>query len=330
MTKLKTMFCIAMTLIGALATTSLHAEWDWDNSPDDQTFDKMMTLDVNDDLDRTELDILKNGNEVDFFIREYRNGILVDADHFDRWIGNGLILLIEGGNSIDDIYVDPTLADDDVLVAVIANDGDDMVEGAYYAQGNDGKDTLKNGFVMYGGDHDDRIYAGSNTVGMFGDDGDDYMNGTAATDDLIMDGGDEDDYMIGSPYSDTMIGGDGDDDMFGNGGSDEMYGDTTNMNDTGNDLMIGGDGWDKMYGGPGNDFMFGGDRKDYVYGETGIDFIIGGGGDDVMNPGPWEGFTESVYGSSGKDLFIAPTWPGYYYHDYSYQAGDDWFVIRMR
>ena len=308
--------CVLFTFVCA---SKSKADWDRDS---DNTFDMILTLDTGNDVDRTELDITREGNEIVFTIREYVNGVLVDEDDFDRWLGNDIYFVkVIGGRKVDDIYVDPELFDD-THIRIYGGEGDDIIDGGRLAYGGPGDDKLYNAFELVGDDDNDKLVAGPLTAGMRGGDGDDSLDGRLAKRWLLILGDDGDDFIRGSEYDDDIRGYSGNDTIFGYGGDDTIRGDGRSWEEQGNDWIFGGDGNDTIYGGGGSDLLYGEGDNDTLRGENGVDTLIGGSGADRLYPGAYEGYTEALYGSTGADVFFVPVNLGYYYNDYKWNQSD--------
>lgn len=84
--------------------------------------------------------------------------------------------------------------------------------------------------------------------------GDDSLDASASSLDLVIFGGDD---------SDAIAGGSGADTIFGDGGADVIHG------NGGNDTLYGGGGDDEMYGELGDDSLFGEGGNDVLLGDTG-------------------------------------------------------------
>ena len=136
-----------------------------------------------------------------------------------------------------------------------------------------------------------------------GGDGDDVLNGTAATHSITALGGNGADALNGGAEVDTLHGGDGDDTIVGFLGNDRKDG------GAGDDLLIwnNGDGSDRMIGGTGDDTV-------QVNGADGLgdEFVVGAGASDVqfsrVNLGLFdldisEVETLEVNGQDGNDSF---------------------------
>jgi Ca2+-binding RTX toxin-like protein len=86
-----------------------------------------------------------------------------------------------------------------------------------------------------------------------------------------------DDVINGSPYADFLYGDGGNDVVNGNGGNDRLTG------GAGNDVVNGGDGDDTfIYDPDGNDTISGGPGNDVIEDSSGKDTISGGPGDDTI------------------------------------------------
>jgi Ca2+-binding RTX toxin-like protein len=127
---------------------------------------------------------------------------------------------------------------------------------------------------------------------MFGDVGNDVMDGQEGNDQLV--GGDGDD---------TMFGGAGNDSLFGNDGDDSI------MDGAGDDSLVGGAGADTLDGGEGNDQIFGiwdGNTDDMIEAQDldDPDVLLGGEGNDELQMGSGD----MAYGETGSDIFYTGTW----------------------
>jgi Ca2+-binding RTX toxin-like protein len=157
------------------------------------------------------------------------------------------------GDKVD--HIDFSAADKTGMpgyASVFGGPGNDVLvaTGAEYLWGDDGNDVL-NGGVARGGNGNDTIL---NADDALGDAGNDTITGTNS---LIYP-----DRLLGGPGNDTISAGAGDDYVYGN---------------SGNDRILGGPGKDALYGGPGNDT---------IYGNSGNDHLEGGPGKDVLSGGP--------------------------------------------
>jgi hypothetical protein len=118
---------------------------------------------------------------------------------------------------------------------------------------------------------------------LFGNKGNDYLNGKEGDDTLIAGAG-----------RDRLYGGDGNDTLFGESGRDILWG------GKGDDALLGGDNNDRLFAGDGNDTLFGGSGRDRLFGNTGNDTLYGGGGNDYLEGG--YGDDTYIFGKGdGKD-----------------------------
>ncbi|MFT4557243.1 MAG: Ca2+-binding RTX toxin-like protein [Planctomycetaceae bacterium] len=132
---------------------------------------------------------------------------------------------------------------------------------------------------------------------VIGDDGNNVIDLTAVTGtffnpnlEIIVDGGDGDDFIRGSlDMASTLNGGDGTDVLFGG---------------TQADLLSGGDGQDLLNGGDGDDSLNGGDGGDIINGQVGDDVVNGGSSGDTINGGSG---ADTLNGQSGNDDILGDT-----------------------
>jgi Ca2+-binding RTX toxin-like protein len=108
--------------------------------------------------------------------------------------------------------------------------------------------------------------------------------------------------IFGDNGNNTLDGGVGDDTIFGQGGDDFITGGRDSLasrdinntidvadlvdqteSDDGNDTLYGGRGNDTILGGQGNDILDGGDGDDTLSGQAGIDIFRGGAGSDTVD-----------------------------------------------
>ena len=108
--------------------------------------------------------------------------------------------------------------------------------------------------------------------------------------------------IFGDNGNDTLDGGAGDDTIFGQGGDDLIIGGRDSLasrdinntidvadledqteSDDGNDTLYGGGGNDTILGGQGNDILDGGDGDDTLSGQDGVDIFRGGAGVDTVD-----------------------------------------------
>lgn len=250
---------------------------------------------------------------------------------------------------------------------------DDQVNGQAGADelyGNQGEDILtgaSGGDELHGGTQDDALYGGAgpdaaNTAiisvydddgnrfdqfgnalladddFLFGEEGEDYLNGSAGHDRLdggsgndvleggsghdtlyggegddLLEGGRENDVLFGGEGKDTLLGGSGDDLVEGGQGDDVLKGNSGDdtldgglgaddiRGDAGADILSGGSGKDKLNGGSGDDRLDGGTGNDYLNGSSGDDHLVGGEGKDRLYLGSGDDIAE---GGAGADRFV--------------------------
>lgn len=139
------------------------------------------------------------------------------------------------------------------------------------------------------------VVAGTRSVTINGDDGDDNINATATNLALSVQGGNGADTILGGSMIDTVDGGSGDDSIEGGGGNDSLAGGADN------DTVKGGAGTDSIDGGTGQDSIEGGTEGDTLIGNTGDDTVLGEDGDDSIDGGDG---TDSLIGGAGDDTIV--------------------------
>ncbi|MGH7961776.1 MAG: calcium-binding protein, partial [Candidatus Binatia bacterium] len=110
---------------------------------------------------------------------------------------------------------------------------------------------------------------------MYGEDGDDQIQGNQGNDSLAGNNGN--DLLFGGFGNDVLSGGSGGDQLQGGEGNDELEGGSED------DLLFGDAGADRMQGGAGADRVFGGVGSDQLQGNAGDDLLNGQEGDDVYS-----------------------------------------------
>jgi fibronectin-binding autotransporter adhesin len=167
---------------------------------------------------------------------------------------------------------------------------------------------------VFGSGGDDTITVSSTipfNVVLDGGEGNDYLAGGSYND--TIDGGDGNDRIQGGNGNDVLLGGEGVDALSGGNGNDTLDGGLGNdslTGDAGNDILRGGDDDDKLNGGIGNDQLFGGlgsdnmdgaAGEDLLYGQAGSDLMYGRAGDDVLIGGA-DG--DTLLGGGDRDLML--------------------------
>ncbi|MBB3020364.1 Ca2+-binding RTX toxin-like protein [Microvirga lupini] len=222
-----------------------------------------------------------NADATDYYVE---NGI--GSRHDDILIGNDGANILDGrggadrmaGNGGDDIYFVDSL--------------DDIVR----EEANGGNDTIiilaRNLKIRKVANVENIIYADASTL-QPGDDGESPP---------IVGDNTRTSIIFGDNGNNTLDGGAGDDTVFGQGGDDLIIGGRDSLasrdinntidvedledqteSDDGNDALYGGGGNDVILGGQGNDILDGGDGNDTLSGQDGIDVFRGGAGIDTVD-----------------------------------------------
>ncbi|MEZ6103163.1 MAG: calcium-binding protein [Pirellulaceae bacterium] len=248
------MVVLSVAIAGLLSTSSASAEWFLFRDRDNDYARIYMGVNV----DRTELWVTLNDDEIVIVIAEYVGGMVVDGDDFDLDLADIQKLDLSGSSAVESIWVDPAVSTV-IEVLVDTMGGNDVINGGTYAYGGPGDDVIRNSIRAFGRDGDDDMYAGPMTIEMRGGNGNDFISLARATTDVITHGDAGNDMIIGSPLADTINGGPGDDILSGEGGNDDLSGDT---------------GIDWLLGGPGHDYLNPGTyegTRERVYGQAGND-----------------------------------------------------------
>ncbi|HEX7115844.1 MAG TPA: hypothetical protein VF193_11995 [Steroidobacter sp.] len=114
----------------------------------------------------------------------------------------------------------------------------------------------------------------------------------AASQNVVILGGDGADVLTGTRGDDTLVGGNGNDTLTGGAGDDTLIG------EAGIDLLRGGDGNDTLKGDAGNDVLEGGAGDDVLEGGDGVDTLRGGAGNDTLTGGAGN---DVIDGGAGDD-----------------------------
>ncbi len=235
----------------------------------------------------------------------------------------------EGGQGADNIFfigaASGSLYGGDGNDLVSGGDGQDAMyggEGDDWLGGNWQSATTTDADSLYGGGGRDALFGDGGDDVIYGGAGDDKGQIATASPDTVTDnlvdftvnaglyGGDGNDYLDGGAGDDFIDGGNGNDQAFGGSGADEIKG------FAGNDELHGGGGDDVLFGGLGNDLMSGGGGADkFVFdtalGSTNVDRlrdVSRSEGDEIVLSatifdaiGPSLGKKEFVIGNKAKD-----------------------------
>ena len=131
--------------------------------------------------------------------------------------------------------------------------------------------------IMCGAGDDKVTDSTSINTYIFGDVGNDTLQGGSGNDTLTGAGGKN--LLMGGDGDDRLNGSGGHDVEFGEGGNDRLYG------NGGDDSLDGGGNVDRLFGGDGNDVLVGGSGNDKLMGEAGNDTLSGGKGSDLLDGG---------------------------------------------
>jgi Ca2+-binding RTX toxin-like protein len=192
--------------------------------------------------------------------------------------------------------------------SIYGRGGNDHIIAGYYAGWG--------GRAIYGGDGDDVIDLTAAAYGpsAYGEAGNDTIIGGSGYERL--DGGIGNDTIYGNYGFDTLIGGDGDDLLDGGNFDDSLDG------GNGNDILYGAGDLDSIRGGAGDDIIYGDqsplgssnglspsrnddvlsgeDGNDTIYGDWGNDHLDGGAGNDLLDGGTGQ---DAMAGGTGNDIF---------------------------
>ena len=177
-----------------------------------------------------------------------------------------------------------------------------------------------------GGDH---VVLGGTNPGELSptNNGNDILIGGLGDDTIWGDGGD--DYIQGGDGGDILLGGAGDDILLDIGGPNNIQGQEGNdaisagggealiLGGSGNDFILQGPDFAETFGGLDNDFIHAGTESNIVFGNEGNDWLEGGGGNNLLVGDNGDPFLNSTAG--GHDVFIS----GLGDDDYDSEGGDD-------
>lgn len=153
--------------------------------------------------------------------------------------------------------------------------------------------------------------------------GNDFIYGTEAVDQIDALGGD--DYIYAGGGDDQVFGGSGNDFIQGGAGNDRLQGeegDDDLIGESSDDQLYGGDGNDTLKGGAGKDLLDGGAGDDVLYGNAGQDQLFGGAGNDKLyasgDPYQYSSADSVLDGGTGDDQLTG----SYYNNIYRFKLGD--------
>ncbi|KIQ97459.1 M91 family zinc metallopeptidase [Lysobacter sp. A03] len=118
---------------------------------------------------------------------------------------------------------------------------------------------------------------------------------------IVVDGGDGNDFIQTGSGDDRIDGGAGEDTIITTGGRNDIFGNSGNDTIHGGgsvDVIHGGDGDDTIHGGAGDNFIEGGAGNDVIHGGNGNNIISGGRGDDMIRSGTGN---DVIYTGSGRN-----------------------------
>ena len=245
-----------------LSSTSVKAEWDFIEATD--TAGHVLLLDVEGDIDTTEVELSMRGGRVEFLIREYVGNQLIDEDDFRERIDQEMISIF-GSEKPDVVTIAPQI-NGVAFVMVLGRGGDDVIDGGMEVLGGSGDDYIVNSRYIMGGEGADHLVAGPQTRSINGNGDADHIDAANAGGPVEIDGSGGDDYIVGSKYADDIKAGLGHDDVYGGEGDDTIDG---GLGD-GRDWIFGEDGDDTITGGGGDDVLVGGDNDDSINGNEGL------------------------------------------------------------
>ena len=218
-------------------------------------------------------------------------------------------------NTLEDLWEKWT---DDKWSYYEGSDGNDVMHhDSEWANTNlkDGNDVFfgwEGWNVVLGGNGDDIIYGGNgtyNTKGswlrideLYGEAGDDYINGVGADDDIL--GGAGNDHLIGGAGDDYLVGGDYNSSYAFLGQNDKgTY--TSNTGVDGDDILEGGEGADVIIGGDGLDiasYKNSGSAVSINLNDKDANQVVLGSGGDATGDKLYE--IEGVIGSAFNDNIV--------------------------
>lgn len=239
-----------------------------------------------------------------------------DATHLpsDVFSTPGLILEVNQARQFNDLDGDGTLESTDPLgdgiltQLVIRNNPATVGPDTNYLRYTGGDHV-----VMGGTEANDIIIAGIGDDTLFGDGGNDRLEGGFGND--IINGGDGDDIIVDSGGDDNIKAGKGNDVVHAGPGLDLVMG-----NDGQDFIFLGTDMGSEVFAGTGNDFIYGNKNAERILGNEGNDWIETG----TFDGAPGDNFDEvfSHDEIDGHDVFLGDGG----FDEFIGEGGDEIFV----
>ena len=209
------------------------------------------------------------------------NGVLTVALPAD---GGSFSILVEAGQ----------------ILVVPASGGLPLVDGVF---------AVVTDIVVNGGAGDDVVVldatlaAIGGRIEFNGSGGNDSLDSSSYTANVVFNGGEGDDTLIGGSGNDVANGGAGNDSIFTGAGTDLIHagiGDDFVDAGSDDDTVFGEDGDDVLIGGSGNDFLNGNGGSDTITGEDGNDTLLGGSHRDSLDGGLGDDLVRGQGGGGDK------------------------------
>ncbi len=233
---------------------------------------------------------------------------------------------VDGGTEEDVLYLSLMGASSGVTLdfrqAVVANGTGTIrgIEGVGWLQGSNYADDITlsysgayaPGAVVYAMGGNDRVIADSRTSMIFGDDGDDFLDGRLSQYLQKIDGGADNDTIYTNANSATVA--------YGGSGNDTIYSHGETHGGSGNDLIILSQTYYRggVYGDEGDDEIRASANGNQISGGAGADRLIGGDGADLLVSGDFAagslaagndmGLEKDVLTGGGGDDILAIGW----------------------
>ena len=234
-------------------------------------------------------DTLVGGSGFDMLNGQGGNDSLVAGDGDDRLYGGSGNDWLEGGSGDDRIK-----GNGGNLDTLVGGLGDDELIGGG-GTGDVAWETLDGDLVLVDGQLSGvgtDTLSTVETVELVGGAGNNVLDASGYSGDVILRGEGGDDTLLAGAGSDLLDGGDGNDQLEAGAGAD---------------VVRGGDGTDSLDGGAGNDLLQGQGDEDRLGGGSGDDTLQGGDGDDLLAESANVDFvlTVATLPGLGSDTFSA-------------------------